>query len=69
VLLAVSAPVDWLPEVVVVPDHAPEREQEVAFVDDQVSIEELPLATDAGFAVIDTVGAGVGPGELANVAG
>ncbi len=48
----------WLPEVARAPDHAPEAEQEFAFVDDQVSIEELPLVTDAGFAASDTVGPG-----------
>ena len=54
-LFAVTAPVDWLPEVATVPDHAPEAEQAVAFVDDQVSTEDAPLATDVGLAAIDTV--------------
>ena len=51
--------------------HAPEEVQDVAFIEDQVSIEELPLATDVGFAASDTVGAGGGvePGELTNVTG
>ena len=53
-----SEPVDWLPEVALLPDHAPEAVQEVALVDDQVSVEDPPLAIDAGFAVSDTVGAG-----------
>jgi hypothetical protein len=66
-LLAVSAPVDWLPEVAKVPDHAPEAEQEVAFVEDQVSVEDAPLATDVGFAASDTVGTGGGGGELNTV--
>ena len=57
-LLALSAPVDWLPEVVLLPDHAPEAVQEVALVDDQVSVEDAPLATEVGFAVSDTVGRG-----------
>jgi hypothetical protein len=50
----VRAPVDWVPEVALAPDHAPEAEQAVAFVEDQVSIELPPLATEVGFAAIDT---------------
>ena len=57
--LAVSAPVDSLPEVALGPTpHAPEEVQDVAFVEDQVSIENPPLVTDVGFAASDTVGAG-----------
>ena len=56
--LAVSAPVDWLPEVALAPDQPPEAVQEVALVEDQVSVEDPPLATDAGFAASDTVGTG-----------
>jgi hypothetical protein len=56
----VSAPVDWLPEVALLPDHAPEAAQEVALVDDQVSVEDAPLAIDVGFAASDTVGSGGG---------
>jgi hypothetical protein len=58
------------------PDHAPEAEQEVAFAEDQVSIEDPPLATDVGAAARDTVGAddeggpppdsGVGPPQAAS---
>ena len=62
-LLALSAPVDWLPEVVLLPDHAPEAMQEVALVDDQVSMEDALLATDAGLAASDTIGKG-GRGAL-----
>ena len=51
-----SAPVDWLPDVALVPDHAPEAVQEVALVEDQVSIELAPLVTDVGFAASDTAG-------------
>jgi hypothetical protein len=40
------------------PDHAPEAEQEVAFVEDQVSIEDPLLVTDAGLAASDTIGDG-----------
>ena len=53
-LLAAIAPVDWLPEVAFAPDHAPEAEQEVASVEDQVSIEAPPLVTDVGLAKSDT---------------
>jgi len=62
VLVLVNAPVDWLPEVALAPDHAPEAEQEVAFVDDQMSVEAPPLATDVRFAASDTVGTGGGGG-------
>ena len=55
-LLAVSAPVDWLPEVALVPDQSPEAVHEVALVEDQVSVEDAPLVTDVGLAVSDTVG-------------
>jgi len=58
--LAVSVPVDWLPEVPLVPDQLPEAMQAVALVDDQVSVEEAPLATEVGPAASDTVGA---PGD------
>src|SRR5258706_10011677 len=54
----VRAPLDWLPEVVLVPVHAPEATQDVASVEDQLRVEDAPLATDAGLAVSDTVGAG-----------
>ena len=53
-----SAAVVSLPEVALSPDQAPEAVQESAFVEDQVSVEDPPLATDAGLAASDTVGAG-----------
>ena len=56
--LVVRAPVDSLPEVALAPDQAPEAVQEVAFVEDQVSVEDAPFAIDAGFAVSVTVGTG-----------
>ena len=64
VLVFVSAPVDCpvLLESGLLPDHAPEATQEVALVDDQVSVDDPPLATDVGFAASDTVGAGGGGG-------
>lgn len=62
-----SAPVDWLSEVALAPDQLPEAVQEVAFVEDQVSVEDPPLVTDLGFAASDTVGSGdeVVPGTVA----
>jgi hypothetical protein len=62
VLVAVSVPLDWLPEVGLVPDQAPDAVQEVALVDDHVSMDALPLVTDVGLALRDTVGAGGGGG-------
>jgi hypothetical protein len=57
--LAVSAPVDSLPpEDALVPDQPPEAVQEVAFVEDQVSVDDPPLVTDVGFPASDTVGTG-----------
>ena len=50
-----------MPEAALVPDHAPEAEQDVAFVEDQVSIEVPPLVTDVGFAATETVGRIVDP--------
>jgi hypothetical protein len=61
-LVLVNAPVDWLPDVALPPDQPPEALQEVAFVEDHVSVEDAPLATDVGFAAIDTVGACGGGG-------
>lgn len=53
----VSVPVDWLPDIALAPDHAPEAVQEFAFAEDQVSIEVPPLVTVVGLAESDTVGA------------
>ena len=54
-----SGLIDWLPpEVALSPDQAPEAVQELAFVEDQASVEDPPLATDGGVAVSDTVGTG-----------
>lgn len=51
VLVLVSAPVDWLPDVALVPDHAPDAVQDVASVDDQLRLEAVPALTAAGLAV------------------
>jgi len=53
-----NAPLDWLPKIVLVPDQAPVAKQEAELFDDQVSVEDPPLATEVGLAVRDTVGAG-----------
>ena len=47
-----------MPLTALVPDQAPEAVQAVAFVDDHVSLELLPLATVLGLAIRVTVGAG-----------
>ncbi len=56
--LAVSFPVDCEPLVPKVPLQAPVAVQEVALVDDQVSVELEPLAMLVGLAARVTVGAG-----------
>jgi hypothetical protein len=58
--LAVSAPVDSLPELALAPDQPPEAVQDVAFVEDQVSVEDAPVATNVGLAASDTVTDGGG---------
>ena len=57
---ALSAPVEREPLVAWAPVHAPEAVQDVAFVDDQLKVEALPLTMELGFAERLTVGAGVG---------
>tara|TARA_B100001057_G_C22314515_1_gene743364 strand:+ start:155 stop:550 length:396 start_codon:yes stop_codon:yes gene_type:complete len=47
-----------VPEVALAPDQAPDAEQEVALVDDQVSVESEPTTTEVGLAEKLTVGAG-----------
>ena len=37
-MLAVKGPTDWLPEVVWLPDQAPEAVHELALLADQVSV-------------------------------
>ena len=61
-VVLVSPLTDSLPEIALAPDQPPDAEQEVALVEDQVSVDEPPLATDVGFAVSDTVVAGGGGG-------
>ena len=45
-----------VPLTALVPLHAPEAVHEVAFVEDQVKVDPLPLATLVGLALIDTLG-------------
>ena len=59
--LALNAPVDSLPLIALLPDHAPLAVQLVAFALDQVSVLLLPLLTEIGFALKVTVGCGVRP--------
>jgi len=54
----VSAPVTWLPEVALLPDHAPEAAHDAALLLDQESVDVPPEATTAGLADSVTVGAG-----------
>lgn len=60
-------PLDWLPEVDLVPDQAPEAVQEVALVDDQVNTDVVPVLTVDGLALMETVGAGGGGGAPTTV--
>jgi len=50
--------VDCEPLTGLLPDHAPEAVQAVAFVADQVRVELLPLITELGLALRLIVGAG-----------
>ena len=52
-----SAPVDWVPLVPLLPDQPPEAVQAVALVEDHVSIELPPEAIVLGPALMVTVGA------------
>jgi hypothetical protein len=56
VLFVDSEPVEAVPDVALLPDQAPLAVQLVAFVDDQVSVLALPLATLVGLALNATVG-------------
>jgi hypothetical protein len=56
-VLAVRAPVLWLPLVALAPLQPPEAVHEVAWVELQVNVETPPLATETGFAVSVTVAA------------
>ena len=67
VLVLVNAPVDWVPEAALVPDQAPEAEQEVMFGKDQMSNDGSPLVTSAGIpasGAVDIPGGGSVPGTV-----
>jgi hypothetical protein len=57
-VVAVRAPTLCVPLVALLPLQLPDAVQDVAFVEVQVSVDAAPLATDVGFAVNVTVGAG-----------
>jgi hypothetical protein len=59
VVAVVSAPVEALPLVPLLPLHPPEAVQEAAFVLPHVSVEAAPDITDVGFAVSVAVGFGI----------
>src|SRR3989344_4009113 len=61
-VVADRGPVDWLPEVALVPFQPPLAVQDVALVEDQVKVLEPPEVTVVGLALSETVGAGVGGG-------
>jgi len=56
--LDLRAPVDCEPIVALAPDQPPDAEHEVALLDDQVRVDEAPLAIVLGFAAKATVGVG-----------
>ena len=55
--MADSTPVDCEPLSALLPLHAPDAVQEVAFAAVQLSVELVPLVTELGAALIETVGA------------
>src|SRR5262245_33023456 len=57
VVVVLSGPVLALPLVGSLPDQPPEAVQLLAFVEDQLSVEDPPPLTLPGFALIETVGA------------
>ncbi len=60
VLVIVSGPTVWLSDRALAPDQAPAASQDVAFVTDQVRLEDPLMATEDGLAVKDMTGAGAG---------
>lgn len=55
-VVALTVPVDFEPLVASAPDQPPDAVQAVALVEDQVNIDEPPLVTLVGLALIETVG-------------
>ena len=66
--VAVNAPVVALPDVALVPLQLPEAVQDVALVDDQVSVAAEPATTEDGAAASVTVGASGAVGGCETVA-
>jgi hypothetical protein len=60
VLVLASALVGCESLATLLPDQAPDAVQELASVEDHVSVEDPPCATDIGFAASDTVGTASG---------
>src|SRR3990167_798987 len=59
--LVVRLPVDWEPEVDLVPDQAPDALQAVALDEDHERVEAVPEVTEVGLAERETVGVTVPP--------
>jgi len=55
-LVALRAPLCWLPDVALLPLHAPDAEHEVAFCDVHESCDVPPEATVVGFTLRSTLG-------------
>jgi hypothetical protein len=67
-VVAVSAGVLNVPLIGCVPLQPPDATHDVAFVEDQVSVDVAPLATVVGFAANVTVGSGVVTDTVADCA-
>jgi hypothetical protein len=65
VAVAVRLPVLCEPEVVFVPDQAPEAVHEATLVEVQLKVEAAPEVIEAGLADIVMLGAGFGAGTVA----
>jgi hypothetical protein len=68
VVVALSEPTDWEPLTALLPDQPFAAVQLVAFAEIHVSVELLPLVTEVGLALSDTVGAGDGAAVTVTVA-
>jgi hypothetical protein len=68
VVLEVRLDFSSVPERDLLPDHPPVAVQDVAFVDVQARVDDPFQATDVGFAVRVTVGAGIGSAPTETVA-
>jgi hypothetical protein len=68
VVLALRAPVDWLPFVALTPDQPPEAVHAVAFLVDHERVALEPLVTVLGLAASVIVGAGADTDTVADCA-